>query len=184
MSKRANLKTSMLLGVTVLLILTSLILLLFTDINECYILPIVFVTLIFVYVIIHYHKKNVQYVDIDLMPKIYKLIERILPPFAIVFFLMFFPQKSFAIVSIFMLYLVISLVIDKRLVISDNGIRYIYRWSLKWDDIQSYRFDNEKGILFIQLKDNSNEKKVSGINEKNYSLILTSINRFNGSVSI
>jgi hypothetical protein len=132
------------------------------------------------------YKKNGQYVVINLMPKIYKLLDRILPLCAIVFSLIFFPQKYFAIVLliIFALDLVIFLIIEKCLVISKNGIRYIFRWSLKWDNIQSCRFDNEKGILFIQLKDNSDEKKVSGINEKNYSLIVTGINKFNKGILI
>jgi hypothetical protein len=64
------------------------------------------------------------------------------------------------------------------LIINAKGIRYAFKWKLKWEDIQSYHLDKGKDVLHIQVKGDVVDKQVVGINKKKRLIVLESIDRY------
>ena len=57
------------------------------------------------------------------------------------------------------------LFLQKLITISDKGIRYGIKWTLKWEEINTYTIDKENKTFYLYMK--SGEcKKISSLNDK------------------
>jgi hypothetical protein len=73
--------------------------------------------------------------------------------------------------------ILISVFLQKILIINSIGIRNVFKWNLKWDDIETYNLDKVNGTLNVQLRDGT-DKQIKGIVLKHYSIIEENINQF------
>jgi hypothetical protein len=150
--------------------------------NEYFLLTATFAVLGFfgaIFVVLQKQNSNQQIiVELSNMPNIWKKILSILPVVIIFLSVSLIPAKFFFIVAVILLIcFAIPLFIPKRLAINHNGIRYIFRWNLKWDNIKSYSFDKENRILYIYTKNNE-IRQIIDVNENTYSIISKNIDSY------
>jgi hypothetical protein len=150
--------------------------------NEYFLLVTVFAVLIFfsaIFVFLQKQNSNQQIIiELSSMPNIWKKILSMLPVVIIFLSISLIPANFFFIVAVILLIcFAIPLFIPKRLVINHNGMRCIFRWNLKWDNIKLYSFDKKKSILYIYTK-NDEIRQIIGINENTYSIISKNIDSY------
>jgi Ca2+/Na+ antiporter len=166
-----------------LLIIVLFTIVFLSNINEYYLLAITMIVFVFFNVVFLYLQNNYQQqivINLTNMTNVYKKRLFSIIPVAIIFLSISLISKNYFIIIALtiLILLVISLLVPRRLVINSNGIRYIFRWSLKWNNVQSYRFDKENGILYIRITKNNEEKRITRINENVYSVIAENINNY------
>jgi hypothetical protein len=147
-------------------------------IKEYYLLALVVLVLILTNVIFYYWKKRSQRIIVDLanISMIYRRLLRIIPIAVIFLALFLIPLENFVFtINIITALIIIPLFTSKYFVIDAKGIRYVFRWDLKWEHIKSYDLNKETGTLKIQSKFANDDKQIVGISEKYHSVILTNM---------
>jgi hypothetical protein len=72
--------------------------------------------------------------------------------------------------------IVFNILFQNWLVISRDGIRYIYHWNEKWENIKSYNLNVDSGVLTFHLKER--KQRTVNIDRKDYNNVLTNIGVF------
>jgi hypothetical protein len=148
-----------------------------------YILATCGLALIAIVMTIYYLPKQALPVMIDLTSLSTTILQRLFP--IIILLSMFVIPKDYIIIGAILFggSILIAIFFQKMLVINSNEIRYVFKWKIKWNDIDAYNLNHEKGILNIQIKDGTN-KQIAGIKRKYYSVIEQNIGYYLNSSSV
>ena len=142
-----------------------------------YMLGAIGVCFILMLIALYISKKSTP-VIIDMTDIKVKILSQTLPPVVVLLSIFVIPVSHFAFTAILIvLGITVSVYLRKNFVIDSRGMRYTCRWGLKWDAVDYYNLDKEKGILDIRLK-NGAQRQLTGIKPDYYQEIEENIDHY------
>lgn len=153
----------------------------FAKINEYYLIITIAAWLAILSILFLHWKKKTQQVVIDLFRRstVTHSLLYVMPYIILLSAMLLIPKEYvFIVLLVLFAWMLFILLIQRRLVIDDNGVRLIFYWELNWEQIKSYDLDSESGILHIKLKNSNNTIQIENIAQKDFPLIEKTMNHY------
>jgi hypothetical protein len=183
MKKNRYLLITGIISLVVLALMSIIMLFLFDDTAiKHYLLGILCFCIVLITILLWFIQKNTSTLIVDLTSLRDKIVQRIILIAAFMLSILVIPiaYSILSAILIILTGLISNFFLQKILVIDYRGIRYANHWGLmvfKWDNLDSYKLDEENGILEFKLKDGA-RKQITRIASKHYSIIEANINHF------
>ncbi|GHT63056.1 hypothetical protein FACS189451_09020 [Bacteroidia bacterium] len=167
-----------LIGVTLCCYVSSLFLFEKHEIIYCILSLCSLIILFIIGTMIYYLQKKSTPILINLTNISNEILQIVLIAIAILLSVYLIPIDYFIFsVILIITSILLSVFFQKMLVINSKGIRNVFKWNLKWDDIETYSLDKDNGTLNVQLRDGTNQQ-IKGIKSKYYPIILENISYY------